>query len=98
MTMVLAMSDAAMCHAPRDIARSRQDETIKRGDVRSVGQLQLSLKTEAPAVKDVFFRRQVGCYIAASNEGGQWEDEHSPEACAQLCMADTSCKSFDAGR
>ena len=50
------------------------------------------------SVKDDFFRKQTGCYIAASNEGGQWEDEHSPEACAQLCMADASCKSFDAGR
>ena len=90
------MSDVAM--QPRDIARSLQDETIKSGDVRSVPQLQLSLKTEAASVKNVFFRKQVGCYIAASNEGGQWEDEHSPEACAQLCMADASCKSFDAGR
>eukprot|EP00039_Didymoeca_costata_P029560 m.25188 g.25188 ORF g.25188 m.25188 type:complete len:1869 (-) comp7683_c0_seq1:68-5674(-) len=75
------------------------DRTIKKGDVRTVVQLMLSMKISSISspIRDVFFRNKPGCYSSGSNEGGQWEDEHSPEACAQLCLNDPSCKSFDAG-
>lgn len=73
------------------------DVTIKKGDIRTVRQLHVSVKLEAQAIQPVYFRKQKGCQIEGSNDGGLWEDEHSPEACAQLCLHDLSCKSFDAG-
>ena len=72
--------------------------TIKTGDVRFVPQLELFLKVEAQAVLNIFFRKYLGCSLPESNDGGLFIDEHSPEACSQLCLNDASCKSFDAGQ
>lgn len=49
-------------------------------------------------IRHVYFRRTIDGSIKGSDEGGSYHNEHSPEACAGLCMADPSCKSFDAGR
>jgi hypothetical protein len=73
------------------------DLTIKKGDIRTVRQLQVSLKIGGSGVSPVYFRVRKGCQIEASNDGGSWEDEHSVEACGQLCLHDLSCKSYDAG-
>lgn len=73
------------------------DATIKSGDVRSTFQLQLSLKVDSAPINNIFFRKSRNCRIIGSNDGGSWEDEHSPEACAQICMNSPSCRSFEAG-
>lgn len=74
------------------------DETIKMGDVGFVNQLELFLKIKQQTVLDVFFRKIADSYLLESNDGGVFRDEHSPEACAQLCLNDASCVSFDAGQ
>ena len=71
--------------------------TIKPGDVGITPSLELFQKVEAQRVNDIFFRKTPGCYIHESNDGGAFKDEHSPEACAQLCLNDKSCVSYDAG-
>ena len=73
-------------------------DTIKRGDVGSVPQLELFQKVNTQTVKDVLFRKTPQSYIRESNDGGAYKDEHSPEACAQLCLNDFACVSFDAGQ
>lgn len=79
--------------------RSYDSETsIKSRDVRSVAQLMLFKKIDTQHMKDVYFRKTVDGLIRGSDEGGSYHNEHSPEACAQLCLDDPSCKSFDAGR
>ena len=62
-------------------------------------QLPKNNRTVSPhaQVKEIFFRKTSDCYIHESNDGGAYKDEHSPEACAQLCLNDKSCVSFDAG-
>jgi len=72
--------------------------TIKERDVRQVSQLMLYRKVDAPEVRNVWFRKRVDAYIRGSDSGGVYFNEHSPEACAQLCLDDVSCKAFDAGR
>lgn len=71
--------------------------TIKAGDVGMTNSLELFQKVEAQRVNDIFFRKISGCYIHESNDGGAFKDEHSPEACGQLCLNDKSCVSYDAG-
>jgi hypothetical protein len=74
------------------------DATIKSGDIRFVNQLQLFEKIDRQIVQNVFFQKRTGCYTRESNDGGVFRDEHSPEACAQLCLNILSCLSFDAGQ
>lgn len=78
--------------------RYDSETSIKKRDVREVGQLMLFKKIDAQHMKDVYFRRVVDASIKGSDEGGAYFNEHSPEACSQLCLDDPSCKSFDAGR
>ena len=73
-------------------------ETIKTGDVGSTPQLELFQKVDAQTVKDILFRKTRQSFIRESNDGGAYKDEHSPEACAQLCLNDFACVSFDAGQ
>lgn len=37
------------------------------------------------------------CFIEGFDDGGYYNGEHSMEACAQLCLHDSCCASFDAG-
>ena len=74
------------------------EKTIKERDVRTVSQLILFRKIDAPEMRDVFFRRVVDFSIRGSDSGGSYHNEHSPEACAQLCIDDVNCKAFDAGQ
>ena len=72
--------------------------TIKTGDVGSTPQLELFQKVDTQTVKDILFRKTPQSFIRESNDGGAYKDEHSPEACAQLCLNDFACVSFDAGQ
>lgn len=65
--------------------------------LRTFGGLRFLPKCLAFQVKEIFFRKTPNCYILESNDGGSYKDEHSPEACAQLCLNDNSCVSYDAG-
>ena len=38
-----------------------------------------------------------GCYIAEGNDGGSYDNLYTAESCAQLCMNDPCCTSFDSG-
>ena len=49
-------------------------------------------------VLDRLFTKKADAYIMERNDGGVYYGQHSPEACAQLCLNDVCCKSFDAGR
>lgn len=56
------------------------------------------------------FTKKETCFIEGNDDAGKFDHEvlgsgdnvyrtgHSPEACAQLCLKDPRCKSFDAGR
>jgi len=44
------------------------------------------------------FKKTTGCYIQGSDNGGVFQSTHTVEACAQLCLNDVCCKSFDAGQ
>eukprot|EP00049_Salpingoeca_infusionum_P027963 m.35257 g.35257 ORF g.35257 m.35257 type:complete len:2485 (+) comp9868_c0_seq1:133-7587(+) len=79
-------------------------DTIKPGDFGQTYQLDYYEKTslsEAPLL-DFAYEKSPGCYIDGSDEGGVFKNDlddsgNSQEACAQLCMNDVNCKSFDAG-
>eukprot|EP00051_Salpingoeca_urceolata_P006478 m.85467 g.85467 ORF g.85467 m.85467 type:complete len:2344 (-) comp14846_c0_seq1:181-7212(-) len=44
------------------------------------------------------FEAKPNCLLPGSDEGGIFLDDlYSPEACAQLCLNDVCCKSFEAG-
>lgn len=55
-------------------------------------------KIDAQEQRKVFFRRTVDGFIKGNDAGGVFRNEHSPDACAQLCLDDINCVSFDAGR
>ena len=74
------------------------EESIKDRDVRAVPQLMLFRKIEARHVKPVYFMRLYDGFIRGADGAGRFENKHSPEACAQLCLDDPNCASFDAGR
>ena len=74
------------------------EATIKERDVREVSQLMLYRKIDAQEQRQVFFRRTVDGFIKGNDAGGVFRNEHSPDACAQLCLDDINCVSFDAGR
>jgi hypothetical protein len=43
------------------------------------------------------FRRDAGCFLVEHDGGGLHENQFTPESCAQLCLNDVCCESFDAG-
>jgi hypothetical protein len=45
----------------------------------------------------VEFTERAGCYLVESNDGGSFPDMYTAETCAQLCLNDPCCKSFDSG-
>jgi hypothetical protein len=74
------------------------EKTIKERDVREVSQLMLYRKVDSVEMRQTWFRRTVDGFIQGNDAGGTFRNEHSPDACAQLCLDDINCVSFDAGR
>ena len=54
------------------------------------------LKKSVGMAEDSFTTR-AGCFIKGSDAGGIYENDLSSEACAQLCMNNICCRSFDSG-
>ena len=49
-------------------------------------------------VSKTHFTKTENCYIQGEDAGGIYFSTHTVEACAQLCLNDICCKSFDAGQ
>ena len=72
--------------------------TLRAVDVVAISQLNLYEKKSAVPILAPLFAKQDGCYVDENDEGGIFVGLFSPESCAQLCLNDVCCKSFDAGK
>jgi len=63
----------------------------------AISQLSYYERRDMPDVIGVMFERSSGCFLTRLDEGGVFLDSHTPETCAQRCLTDTCCKSFEAG-
>ncbi|EGD75577.1 hypothetical protein PTSG_06646 [Salpingoeca rosetta] len=73
-------------------------DTAAPSRVRSISQLDLYVRRDARPVLDRRFTKVANAYLRDHDDGGLFFQENSPEACAQLCLNDVCCKSFDAGQ
>eukprot|EP00049_Salpingoeca_infusionum_P008285 m.134987 g.134987 ORF g.134987 m.134987 type:complete len:3074 (+) comp13971_c1_seq1:42-9263(+) len=72
-------------------------DTLRASDVRSISQLDLFLKQDIDTVLGAYFVKTAGSYLKGLDDGGVYVQLYSPESCAQLCLNDVCCRSFDAG-
>ena len=49
-------------------------------------------------VSEIYFAKQANCTFSEAGTGGVFLQQHSVEACAQLCLNDLCCQSFEAGQ
>ena len=61
-------------------------------------ELKLSSGFAEPVLENTdVFTETKNCFIVGHDDGGHFENEHSPQSCAQLCMHDACCASFEIG-
>eukprot|EP00045_Choanoeca_perplexa_P018112 m.278826 g.278826 ORF g.278826 m.278826 type:complete len:2990 (+) comp17719_c0_seq2:308-9277(+) len=72
--------------------------TVPKASFRSISQLDYYERRDYTLVAATNFKKTAGCYIQGSDNGGVFQSTHTVEACAQLCLNDVCCKSFDAGQ
>mmetsp|Transcript_34975 Transcript_34975/g.105426 ORF Transcript_34975/g.105426 Transcript_34975/m.105426 type:complete len:2113 (+) Transcript_34975:182-6520(+) len=68
------------------------------GAYQSISQLNFyERKNEGVDVAAELFDADAGCYLVEHDDGGLHENSYTPETCAQMCLNDVCCESFDAG-
>eukprot|EP00056_Hartaetosiga_gracilis_P012124 m.190630 g.190630 ORF g.190630 m.190630 type:complete len:2988 (-) comp13640_c0_seq2:214-9177(-) len=73
-------------------------DTIGEANVRAISQLDLYIRKNIDPILSSQFTRTQHAYIEERDDGGVYLEAYTPESCAQLCINDVCCKSFDAGR
>lgn len=88
-------------HQAGDCFLSYDDrETIFPGYFREVSQLSYYERIEAPRPRaaDTTYIKHSGCHLTERDDGGIFQNTYTTETCAQLCLNDICCKSFDSGK
>lgn len=91
---------SGMCAAGDCFLNYDDRATAFPGYFLSVSQLNYFERTPRPMqhVSQTMYTQTRNCHLQESDDGGIYENAYTVETCAQLCLNDVCCKSFDAGQ